>query len=65
MPYPLDPAPLPRDASADDILNAFLEYLTNAGIEPYGHQEEALLEIFQNKNVILDTPTGTGKTLVA
>ena len=65
MSYPLDPAVLPREASADDILNAFLEYLTKAGIEPYGHQEEAILEIFQDKNVILDTPTGSGKTLVA
>ncbi|MEI6607120.1 MAG: DUF3516 domain-containing protein [Verrucomicrobiota bacterium] len=63
--YPLDPAPLPREATADDILNAFLGYLTNTGIEPYGHQEEAILEIFQDKNVILDTPTGSGKTLVA
>jgi len=65
MPYPLDPASLPREAAADDILNAFLEYLGTAGIEPYAHQEEAILEVFQDKNVILDTPTGSGKTLVA
>jgi hypothetical protein len=61
----LDPALLPATATADDILNAFLEYLTATGVEPYPHQEEAILELFQNKNVILDTPTGSGKTLVA
>ncbi|MCX6877525.1 MAG: DUF3516 domain-containing protein [Verrucomicrobia bacterium] len=65
MPFPLDPATLPPGASTDDILNAFLEYLSAAGIEPYAHQEEAILEVFQDKNVILDTPTGSGKTLVA
>jgi superfamily II RNA helicase len=65
MSYPLDPAQLPREANADDILNGFLEYLSSAGIQPYAHQEEAILEIFQDKNVILDTPTGSGKTLVA
>ncbi|MEI6674062.1 MAG: DUF3516 domain-containing protein [Verrucomicrobiota bacterium] len=65
MSHPLAPALLPRGAAADDILNVFLDYLTSAGIEPYAHQEEAILEIFQDKNVILDTPTGSGKTLVA
>jgi hypothetical protein len=65
MSFLLDPAIVPRDAAADDILNAFLEYLGTAGIQPYAHQEEAILEIFQDKNVILDTPTGSGKTLVA
>ncbi|MCF7730035.1 MAG: DUF3516 domain-containing protein [Akkermansiaceae bacterium] len=62
---PLDPGRLPPSASADDILNAFLEYLVAAEIEPYPHQEEAVLELFQGNNVILDTPTGSGKTLVA
>ena len=65
MSAPLDPALLPATATADDILNAFLEYLTATGVEPYPHQEEAILELFQNKNVILGTPTGSGKTLVA
>jgi hypothetical protein len=65
MSHPLDPAILPPAATADDILNAFLEYLSSTGVEPYAHQEEAILELFQNKNVILDTPTGSGKTLVA
>ncbi len=35
------------------------------GLEPYDHQEEAILEVFAGKNVILNTPTGSGKSLVA
>jgi len=62
---PLDPAALPPSATTDDILNAFLDYLTATGVQPYPHQEEAVLEVFQDRNVILDTPTGSGKTLVA
>lgn len=65
MTAPLDPAALPPSATADDILNAFLAYLNATGVEPYPHQEEAILELFQDRNVILDTPTGSGKTLVA
>jgi len=65
MSSPLDPKKLPEHPSTDDILNAFLDYLASTGTEPYGHQEEAILELFQDKNVILDTPTGSGKSLVA
>ncbi|MDF1811465.1 MAG: DUF3516 domain-containing protein [Verrucomicrobiales bacterium] len=49
----------------DEILNAFLEYTMECGIELYDHQEEAVLEIFAGRNVILNTPTGSGKSLVA
>ncbi|MCU0780365.1 MAG: DEAD/DEAH box helicase, partial [Akkermansiaceae bacterium] len=62
---PLDPIRLPPAATADDILNSFLDYLAAEGLELYPHQEEAILELFQDRNVILDTPTGSGKTLVA
>lgn len=48
-----------------EVLDAFLEYLIESGIEPYDHQEEAILELFEGKNVILNTPTGSGKSLVA
>jgi superfamily II RNA helicase len=61
----LDPAQVADASSSDAILNAFLEYLVEAGIEPYGHQEEAILELFDGRNVILNTPTGSGKSLVA
>jgi hypothetical protein len=34
-------------------------------VTPYDHQEEAILQLFEGKNVILNTPTGSGKSLVA
>lgn len=51
--------------NSDDVLNQFLECLIDAGIEMYDHQEEAVLELFAGNNVILNTPTGSGKSLVA
>jgi len=49
----------------DDVLNHFLDYLIASDIELYDHQEEAILELFAGNNVILNTPTGSGKSLVA
>ncbi|CAM3071879.1 DEAD/DEAH box helicase [Skermania piniformis] len=37
----------------------------HAGVNLYPAQEEALLELFSGANVILATPTGSGKSLVA
>ena len=61
----LDPSQLNDPSSNDEILDAFLNYLIEEGIEPYEHQEEAILELFAGKNLILNTPTGSGKSLVA
>lgn len=55
----------PRDASSDTILNAFLAYVAARGVELYPAQEEAILELLGGGNVILNTPTGSGKSLVA
>ena len=57
--------PTKENFSTDDILNHFLEQLIEANIELYDHQEEAILELFAGNNVILNTPTGSGKSLVA
>ena len=65
MSAPLSRKNLPENPTPDDILNAFLDYLTNSDTEPYDHQEEAILELFAGNNVILNTPTGSGKSLVA
>ncbi len=46
-------------------MEQFFKWLEETGIEPYDHQEEAILELFSDKNVILNTPTGSGKSLVA
>lgn len=61
----LDPSKIKDRTSGAEVLDAFLEYLIESGIEPYDHQEEAILELFDGKNVILNTPTGSGKSLVA
>lgn len=55
----------PEDASSDALLDAFLAYVSARGLDLYPAQEEAILEIFAGSNVILNTPTGSGKSLVA
>jgi len=52
-------------SSADAILDRFTRYCAEAGLELYAAQEEALLECFTNNHVVLATPTGSGKSLVA
>lgn len=61
----LDPDRVADRDSNDEVLGAFLDFMVETGIEPYDHQEEAILELFAGKNVILNTPTGSGKSLVA
>jgi superfamily II RNA helicase len=58
---------LPRDQSPgnDLLLERFLDYVAGRRLQLYPAQEAALLELFENKNVILNTPTGSGKSLVA
>ena len=63
---PLLAALPPRDqADPDTILNNFLEAMIERGLELYPAQEEAILELMSGKHVILNTPTGSGKSLVA
>ena len=52
-------------ADPDEILDRFVDWAAEAGFELYPAQEEALLEIMAGKHVILNTPTGSGKSLVA
>jgi superfamily II RNA helicase len=49
----------------DVLLDRFLSYVGDQGVALYPAQEEAILELFSGKNVILNTPTGSGKSLVA
>ena len=49
----------------DEILDLFVDWAAEAGFELYPAQEEALLEIMGGRHVILNTPTGSGKSLVA
>ncbi len=55
------PSPWNPDAAYD----AFHEWSQSRGLPLYPAQDEALLEIVSGANVILSTPTGTGKSLVA
>ncbi len=52
-------------AGNDLLLGKFLEYVAARKLELYPAQESAILELFEEKNVILNTPTGSGKSLVA
>ena len=66
MPAPLrDFLPDTGDPSGDDLLGRFLDYTAGKGLALYPAQEEAVLELLEEKNVILNTPTGSGKSLVA
>ncbi len=55
-PSPVDPG---------SLFDRFGQWATDRGIVLYPHQEEALLEIVSDANVIVGTPTGSGKTLIA
>lgn len=56
---------LPTNDDPDEVLDGFYDYLDASGIDPYPAQEEAILELLAGNNVILATPTGSGKSLVA
>ena len=63
MDFPL--TPLVDQTGPDALLEHFLDYALEKEIELYPAQEEAILELYTGKNLILNTPTGSGKSLVA
>jgi hypothetical protein len=50
---------------ADSLYDAFVEWAGEQGFALYAAQDEAVIEIVSGSHVILSTPTGTGKSLVA
>jgi superfamily II RNA helicase len=56
---------LPATPDPDAVFDAFAGWAKRQGLALYPHQEEALIEIVSGANVILSTPTGSGKSLVA
>ena len=58
---------VPRGATQDPdrILDLFLQWAAAAGLALYPAPEEALLEAMSGRHVVLSTPTGSGKSLVA
>jgi superfamily II RNA helicase len=49
----------------DDFVGIFDEWVREQGIHLYPAQEEAVLELVLGRHLVLSTPTGTGKSLVA
>ncbi|WP_022887640.1 DEAD/DEAH box helicase [Glaciibacter superstes] len=56
---------LPHVLDPDVLFEAFELWAGGQGLTLYPAQEEALIEIVSGANLILSTPTGTGKSLVA
>jgi superfamily II RNA helicase len=56
---------LPTHPSADALYDAFTGWTAERGLTLYPHQEEAAIELFDDNNVVLATPTGSGKSMVA
>jgi superfamily II RNA helicase len=57
--------PAAPTSDADLLLERFLAWVQSTGLTLYPAQEEALLELMSGKHVVLNTPTGSGKSLVA
>jgi superfamily II RNA helicase len=60
LPKPGEPALAPNE-----ILDRFVSFVSSTGLSLYPAQEEAILELLSGKHLILNTPTGSGKSLVA
>jgi superfamily II RNA helicase len=57
--------PIAIAGRGEDALETFLAWTTARGLTLYPAQEEALLEVFGGAHVIVNTPTGSGKSLIA
>ena len=58
---------LPKGTTTDEdaVYDAIMQWVESRGLTLYPAQEEALLECVAGSNVVLATPTGSGKSLVA
>ncbi|MGY1738865.1 DEAD/DEAH box helicase [Geodermatophilus sp. SYSU D00684] len=54
-----------RGSDPDELFTSFAAWAEDGGTPLYPHQEEALIELVSGANVVLATPTGSGKSLVA
>src|SRR5271165_2294984 len=60
-----DRVPPRPGSSPEELLDLLLSHFRALGLSLYGAQEQAILELLTGSNVILATPTGSGKSLVA
>lgn len=56
---------IPDSGDPDLVYSAFVDWASSEGFTLYPAQDEAIMELVSGANVILSTPTGTGKSLVA
>src|SRR5688572_9315272 len=56
---------VPTDPDPDSLFDVFVDWTVGRGLTMYPAQEEAVIEIVSGSNVIVATPTGSGKSLVA
>src|SRR4051812_15811591 len=61
----MDRMPPGTPPDPDALFEAFSTWTEDQGLTLYPAQEDALIEIVSGSNVILATPTGSGKSLVA
>ncbi|HET8734855.1 MAG TPA: DUF3516 domain-containing protein, partial [Anaeromyxobacteraceae bacterium] len=58
--------PPPGETLAPDaVLDRFVSWVAASGLSLYPHQEEAILQLLGDAHLVLSTPTGSGKSLVA
>jgi len=63
--YLADLDDVPESLFDEALLDSFNRWVSDRGITLYPHQEEATLELVADEHVILATPTGSGKSMVA
>nr|WP_245916916.1 DEAD/DEAH box helicase [Nocardioides gansuensis] len=56
---------VPTTTDADEVYDVFAAWVEGQGLTLYPHQDEAVIELLGGSHVILATPTGSGKSLVA
>lgn len=56
---------VPAGSDPDALYDAFVAWATGEGFTLYPAQDEAVMELVSGAHVILSTPTGSGKSLVA